>query len=253
MLARSDRFARTWERDHPLLQSPGGDSVSRLIVRGYCNVCQHRPPSSREPRHCANAGAWALCSPRGACAYGEPGVGRTARRFCVSIRATVGPSRGSARFWLNRWLPGESTRSVGSHDITGAWRRRFERGILLGELEHIRDGCWRRRSRPHRPAVRRGLDSDRRHREVSGAPEPRGADTGVVRHRAVHRDPPIHPGPVVPGPWSRARCTCRHHRRRHAGSGSTCQSRPKHAMPPRTPLRRSSTRYRQTLSLRSCS
>jgi hypothetical protein len=31
----------------PLLQYPGGDSVSRLIVRGYGKGCQHRPPSNR--------------------------------------------------------------------------------------------------------------------------------------------------------------------------------------------------------------
>ena len=31
----------------------------------------------------ARAGAWALCSPRGRCAYAEPGVGRTAWRFCI--------------------------------------------------------------------------------------------------------------------------------------------------------------------------
>ena len=38
-----------------------------------------------------------------------------------------------------------------------------------------------------------------------------------VRHRAVHRDPPLDPGPVVPGPGDRAGRACRHHRSRHAG------------------------------------
>jgi hypothetical protein len=52
-------------------------------------------------------------------------------------------------------------------------------------MEHIHDGCRGRCRRPDRPAVRRGLDSDRSHREVSGASKPRGADACAVRHRAV--------------------------------------------------------------------
>ena len=47
--------------------------------------------------------------------------------------------------------------------------------------------------------------------------------------RGDHRGPPFDPGPVVPPSGSRACGTRRHHRWRHAGSGSTCQSRPEHA------------------------
>ena len=49
-------------------------------------------------RYCANAGAWASCSPRRACAYVEPGVGRTARRFCVSIAGSQVGGRMAAVF-----------------------------------------------------------------------------------------------------------------------------------------------------------
>ena len=46
-------------------------------------------PRRSAPWDCANAGACASRSPRGACAYAQPGVGRTARRFCVSIVGAI--------------------------------------------------------------------------------------------------------------------------------------------------------------------
>ena len=102
-----------------------------------------------------------------------------------SIAARLWPLSVPTPFRLNRWRPGESTGSVVFRDVTGGrGGAGLNEGFLLAEVEHVRGGCWRRCSGPHRPAVRRGLDSDRRHREVSGAPKPRGADTGLVPHRA---------------------------------------------------------------------